>query len=247
LNRHTWIVALLWVVLTVLGEALVVVSDLFPLAAAEEAAIVDDAFRTLMVLAVPVVAFVIATLVYSILRFRIRGEPSQDGPPIRSHGRLIAVWFAVTTGLTVLMIIYPGIIGMNELASLSREEPDMVVKVEGMRYVWQFTYPEQKVTVFNDLVLPVDKHIRFDVTSRDVLHSFWVPAFRMKIDAVPGMVTTIHATPNKTGTFEDDTQLRLQCTELCGVGHSIMTAPVRVVEQSEFDAWVAQQTQSARR
>jgi len=61
------------------------------------------------------------------------------------------------------------------------------------------------------------------------------------------MVTTIHATPDKIGTFEDDTQLRLQCTELCGVGHSIMTVPVRVVEQSEFDAWVAQQTQRARR
>jgi cytochrome c oxidase subunit 2 len=200
-----------------------------------------------MVLAVPVLAFVVATLVYSLLRFRIRGEPSQDGPPIRSHGRLIAVWFAVTSGLTVLMIIYPGIIGMNDLAGRSREEPDMVVEVAAMRFAWQFTYPEQKVIIFNELVLPVDKHVRFDVTSRDVLHSFWVPAFRMKIDAVPGMVTTIHATPNKTGTFEDDTQLRLQCTELCGVGHAIMMAPVRVVEQSEFDAWVAQQTQSARR
>ncbi|MBI2165577.1 MAG: cytochrome c oxidase subunit II [Chloroflexi bacterium] len=247
MNRHTFIVAILWVVLTILGEALVAISDLSPLAAAKEAAIVDGAFRVLMVLAVPVVAFVIATLAYSIIRFRIRGEPSQDGPPIRSHGRLIAVWFAVTSGLTVLMVIYPGIIGMNELADLSHEEPDMVVKVEGMRFAWRFTYPEQNVSTFKELVLPVDKHVRFDVTSRDVLHSFWVPAFRMKIDAVPGMVTTVHATPDKTGTFGDDTQLRLQCTELCGLGHSIMTVPVRVVEQSEFEAWVAQQTQTARR
>ncbi len=247
MNRHTFVVAIIWVVLTVLGEALVFALDLFPLAAAEEAAIVDGAFRVLMVLAVPVMSFVIATLAYSILRFRIRGEPSQDGPPIRSHGRLIAVWFAVTSGLTVLMIIYPGIIGMNELMMRSHEKPDMVVKVEGMRFAWLFTYPEQNVTAYKELVLPVDKHVRFDITSKDVLHSFWVPAFRMKIDAVPGMVTTVHATPDKTGTFEDDTQIRVQCTELCGVGHSIMRVPVRVVKQSDFDAWIAQQHQIARR
>ena len=208
----------------------------------------DDAFLVLMVLSVPVMAFVIAALAYSILSFRVRGMPTQDGPPIRSHGRLIAVWFAVTSGLTALVIIYPGITGMIELADLAREEPDMVVKVEALRFAWRITYPEEGVVSFNrEVVLPIDKHVRFDITSLDVLHSFWIPAFRTKIDAVPGMVTTVHATPNKTGSFEDDTQLRIQCTELCGLGHAIMTVPLRVVEQSEFDAWIAQQTQVARR
>jgi cytochrome c oxidase subunit 2 len=212
-----------------------------PVAAAEEAAIVDHAFRTLMVLAVPVLAFVIATLAYSILRFRSRGEPSQDGPPVRSHVLLVSLWFVVTAGLTVFMIIYPGVTGMHHLAALADEEPDMVVQVKSFRFVWQITYPEHNVTTFKELVLPVGKHVRFDVTSVDVIHSFWVPAFRVKIDAVPGMVTTVHATPNKTGTFQDDVNFRLQCAELCGVGHSIMTIPVKVVQQSDFDVWVAQQ------
>ncbi len=91
-------------------------------------------------------------------------------------------------------------------------------------------------------MLPMGQRVRFDVTSIDVLHAFWIPAFRMKIDAVPGMVTTVYATPDKTGTFQDDYGFRLQCAEMCGTFHSKMMLPVRVVETGEFDDWVAQMT-----
>ena len=89
----------------------------------------------------------------------------------------------------------------------------------------------------------MDNHVRFEITSRDVLHSFWIPAFRAKIDAVPGLTTTTYATPDRIGSFDEDINYRLQCVELCGVGHGEMTIPVRVVEQSQFDDWIAQQAQ----
>jgi cytochrome c oxidase subunit 2 len=95
------------------------------------------------------------------------------------------------------------------------------------------------------MVLPLGKLVRFDVTATDVLHAFWVPAFRMKIDAVPGQVTTVFARPNTTGTIEIDAGYRLQCAELCGLGHKDMWFGVRVVEQDEFDAWVAERAPSA--
>lgn len=232
-------VALLWAALTAVGEALFVTWDMFPLKAADRAHIVDDSFRLLVILAIPVVAFVIATLAYAVPRFRRRGEPSQDGPPIHSHRGVVASWFAVTTALTIFMIVHPGITGFNELHAATHEQVDLVVKVEASQFLWKLTYPDQNVTSFTELVLPVGRHVRFDITATDVLHAFWIPAFRGKVDAVPGLVTTVHATPEQTGSFETNTAFRLQCAELCGIGHGVMSVPVRVVEQSEFDAWVA--------
>ncbi len=233
--------AVLWLLLTLAGEALVFGLNPFPLAAAEEAAIVDDAFRVLMVLATPVFTFVLATLAYSVFRFRRKGEPVEDGPPVRSHKGVLGTWFFATTALTLLVIVFPGLTGLLELRDLASQEPDLVVQVEAGRWFWRVTYPEYGVTSTKEMVLPVGKRVRFEVTSMDVLHAFWVSAFRVKIDAVPGLVTTTSASPNRTGTFEDDSGFRLQCAELCGLGHSIMDVPIRVVEPSQFEAWVAQQ------
>lgn len=84
--------------------------------------------------------------------------------------------------------------------------------------------------------------------SHDVIRSLWIPAFRVKIDAVPGMTTTVKATPDLLGDFGQDVNFRIQCAEICGVGHSIMQIPVRVVERSEFDEWISEQRPiSARR
>ncbi|MCL6650066.1 MAG: hypothetical protein K6U89_17260 [Chloroflexi bacterium] len=113
-----------------------------------------------------------------------------------------------------------------------------VVRVEGARWLWKISYPQYGVTS-RELVLPVGRRVRFDVTATDVLHSFWIPAFRMKIDAVPGMTTRVFITPTATGSFEDNFHFRLQCAELCGLGHNLMRSPVRVVDPAEFEAWVA--------
>ncbi|MAG36407.1 MAG: cytochrome c oxidase subunit II [Dehalococcoidia bacterium] len=236
---HFLWVAILWIVLTVAGEWLVLSTNLIPGAAAEEAQIVDSAFRLLTILAVPVMAFVLAALLYSVLRFRSRAMPEQDGPALPATRRVVGGWLAITSALSIYVIINPGLIGLAELHDLAHRNVDLVVQVEGQRWQWQVTYPEHDVKTHEELVLPLGKHVRFDITSVDVLHSFWVPAFRMKIDAVPGQVTSVWVTPNQVGTAEQDHQLRLVCAELCGLGHTIMAMPVRVVEPPEFDTWIA--------
>ena len=241
MNRDTVTVAALWLVLSVAGVAAVLSFDPFPVAASDEAGIVDEAFRILTVLAVPVFVFVVVALVYSALRFRTKGEPEADGPPIRSHRQFIVAWFVVTGGLTVTMIIFPGFTGLTELRDLAGEEPDRVVMAEARQWSWKVTYPVQGVFSRKELVLPLGAHTRFDVSATDVLHAFWIPAFRVKIDAVPGMFTRTHATPNVLGNFDEDVDFRLQCAELCGLAHAAMAIPVRVVTPEEFDVWISEQ------
>jgi cytochrome c oxidase subunit 2 len=240
---HFAIVLAVWALLTLIGYLVVALVDPFPVAASEEAEVVDEAFTLLTYMAVPVFTFVVSIVLYSCFRFRLRAsEPDGDGPNIRFFAPVVFGWFAITTGLTIAMIIHPGISGWNDIKDRSDEPVDLVVELNSVRFAWFVNYTKQGVTVFDELVLPLDAHVHFRVTSQDVLHSFWVPAFRVKIDAVPGSFTSVNATPNELGTFEEDANFRVQCAELCGPGHSGMSIPVRVVTQAEFDDWIGKQT-----
>lgn len=147
-------------------------------------------------------------------------------------------WFVVTASLAVLLFLNPGYTGIQALAS--RPTPELTIQVEGVQWHWNITYPDgTAVEAPPELVLPVDTPIRFELTSPDVLHSFWVPGFRMKQDVVPGRTTVVDVTPTTLGSFEDDPAMRLQCAELCGTGHARMRLPVRVVESEAFDSYVA--------
>jgi cytochrome c oxidase subunit 2 len=244
-HRHALVVALLWVALTIIGEILLIRYNPFPVAAAEEAEVIDHAFRVLMHMAVPVFAFVVVVLLYVALRFRARGGVAGDGPPIYTHGAGVAAWFLATSALTIAITVYPGITDLLELRRREAQPPEVLVRVEGMRWAWQVTYPQYGVTTLEEMVLPVGKRVRFEVTSRDtdVLHAFWVPAFRVKIDAVPGLVTYTTAVPTKVGSFHENSAFRIQCAEMCGVRHAYMVMPVRVVPEEEFKAWLALQRQ----
>lgn len=225
----------LWVILTVGGEIAVVSWSMLPAGFAIEADVVDDAYLLLMVLGVPVFAFVVAALIYFPIRFRSRKKPSEDGPHIAGDSRIVAGWLVITSVLALVVLINPGFVGLAELRG--EATADLVVEVEGQRWFWVASYPDGG-EARDELVLPVDTRIRFDVTSVDILHSFWIPGFRTKIDAVPGRTTELYVTTDAIGSFETDTGLRVQCAELCGIAHSAMAMPVRIVEQDEFDAWV---------
>lgn len=144
----------------------------------------------------------------------------------------------------MLVIIHPGFTGLNQIRANEGEAPDLTVNVTGQQWVWTFEYPDAEVMTVNELVLPVDKRVKFNVTAppNDVLHSFWIPAFRTKIDAVPGLETHASAKPTRVGEFNEDVNYRVQCAELCGLGHAKMQARIRVVEQDEFDAWIAEKS-----
>ena len=207
-------VFLLWAVFTVAGYAVVLLFNPFPVAAAVEAHLFDEAFTVLTLFAVPVFTFVVTVMIYGVLRFRTSGEPTEDGPPERGQKSLIITWFAGSTVLTAVLIIFPGLTGILELRHLDQKPADVVVQVEAQRFAWTMTYPEYDVFSRRELVLPIDEHVRFNITVSEtktvVLHSFWIPAFRIKIDAAPGMTTHTAATPDLWGDFDTDVNFRLQ-------------------------------------
>jgi cytochrome c oxidase subunit II len=245
MKRDFFLATLLWIVLTVLGMILVLQTDLFPLSAAHEADIIDEAFRLLTVLGIPVFTFVLAGLIYSVIRFKHSGETPQDGPPIRTSQTVTWAWLGITSALAVFIIFNPGLKGIRELTA--NQQSDLIVQIEMRKWNWTFSYPQYGIRLVDaqELVLPVDQRIRFEVDSADIIHSFWIPAFRMKVDAMPGRTNILYATPTETGSFSDDINLRAQCAELCGTGHSRMRAGLRILEWAEFDAWVSEQTEGS--
>ena len=235
---------LLWLVLTVICYSLISEFTLFPLTAAHEAETIDESFLFLIQLAIPVFTFVVSVLLYSIFRFRRTGEKSEDGLHIISNKPVTWMWLLITSGLAIYMIIDPGLTGFKKLTA--NKNVDLVVQVEARKWSWSFTYPQQGVTLIgaDELILPVNQRILFEISSVDIIHSFWIPAFRMKIDAVPGQLTFMRVTPNIIGSFEDDINLRVQCAELCGTGHSRMRVDLRILTLQEFETWIIEQTTS---
>ncbi len=238
--------ALIWVLLTVVAEFALLSLNLFGDAATKQGQFIDDAFILLMALAIPVFTFVVTMIGYVVIKFRADGDELEDAAPVRTHKKWVGSWLIWTTLLTIVVIIYPGYVGVQELRETHEEEADLTVNVTGRRWQWSYEYEGRAVSLFakdDMLILPNDSLIRFYVTSedQDVIHSFWIPAFRMKIDAVPGLTTKFDVNTTKIGNFNDDVNFRVQCAELCGRDHSLMFTRVKVVEPAEFEQWIADQ------
>lgn len=234
--KKSWIpVFLLWLLFTVLGVILVGKTSVMPAQYSHEAEVIDEAYELLELLAVPVMALVFAVMIWGAIAWRSSGADREDGPPQRSSKAVMISWLVITVSLAVGIVINPGFVGLADV----RGEPvsDYVIELEGSQFFWEVTYPNG-ATAFDELVVPVDKRVRYDVHSTDVLHSFWVPAFRTKIDAVPGLTTQVYITATHTGTIDDDINLRIQCAELCGIGHAEMAMPVRVVDDAEWNEYI---------
>lgn len=248
MRRDLALMAVIWGVVTALVWVFAALMNPFPTVGAHEAEFSDHAFRVMTYMGAPVFGLVVAVLVYSVLRFRVHGDPTSDGPALRGAGSVPRVWVVVTSLFAVVVMIYPGLTGLAEIRS--DKSADLVVTMTGQRWSWVAAYPDAGVEVpgSETLVLPLGKRVRFDVTARegDVLHSFWVPAFRMKIDAVPGQIDRVYITPTALGNGDDDVAYRVQCAELCGLLHARMAMKVRVVQPAEFDQWLAQRQQQAK-
>lgn len=232
----------LWAALTAAGLWLARrLIDALPDVASREGQVIDHSFATLVQFIVPVFAFVVAFLLYTCLRNRSRSDAPADVPDApRDHPLFSWSWFAATLALNVLFVVYPGVTGLSEIRARQavRAEP-LVVQVHARQWSWSFTYPQYGVTMRDRLVLPVGRPVRFEITSEDVVHSFWVPAFRLKMDAVPGRTTTLFVTPDRVISTRVDPNVRVQCAELCGVGHLAMRAVVEVVDPDAFERSVA--------
>ncbi len=250
MRRDVVLVGILWILASLVGEYVVSIIDFYPPRAALEAEHIDQAIRTLMMLAVPVFTFVVVVLLYSIWRFRARDE-SEVGEPIYTNRTFTVGWLVVTSALAAVLFYNPGYVGWTFLKS--NPTADLEIQVTAAQWHWHITYPEYGVSLKSRpigfarldespaLALPAGKRVKFVVTSDDVIHSFWIPALRMKVDAVPGVVTTMYVTITETGSYEEDAVFRVQCAELCGTGHARMTMPVVILEPEEFEHWIQEQ------
>jgi cytochrome c oxidase subunit 2 len=222
------------------GIALGILINWFPTAASEEAGPIDTLWDVLVIVSVPIFVLTQTIVLYSVWRFRMRpGEELKDGPPIHGNTRLEVIWTAVPAIILVALCSYAYVV-LRDIETA--EASEMKVRVVGEQFTWTFYYPGQgggKEIASSQLYLPKGKQIRFDIQSKDVLHDFWVPAFRQKIDAVPGITTHIRVKPIKTGTFP------VVCAELCGLGHAVMRQSAHVLAPAAFDKWLADKKAAA--
>jgi cytochrome c oxidase subunit II len=206
-----------------------------PEQASEERGRIDAVFWITTAICIFVFAVVAAVSIYAGVKFRVRPDDDSDGPPIHGHTGIEIVWTVVPTILVAIILV------ASTIALGRNDRPNGIplrVDVLAQQFAWQFTYPEQGNVVATNLYLPVGRSTRLVLQARDVIHSFWVPEFGQKQDAVPGITTTVIVTPTRTGEY------RLICTELCGLGHALMRTRAIVLSQGEFDAWAAERQEA---
>lgn len=208
---------------------------LLPIQAADQAQPIDSLFRLEFMVIAFLFALIVVLMVYSMVVFRRKKGDTTDAAHIEGNTRLEVMW-TIAPLATVLVFAY---LGGQSLAETVRADPrPMEVNVIGQQWSWRFEYPETGI-VSTELMLPENKQALLRLWSTDVIHSFWVPEFRVKQDALPGgeaNMRELRVTPNRPGEYS------LACAELCGLQHAYMTARVKVVSQEEFDAWVVSLT-----
>lgn len=236
-RKHFAAVAVLVVVGTILTYFILTAIYQLPVAASTEAVSIDALFDAHFLLISFLFALVIVFMLYSIIVFRRRPEDEEDaeGDHFHGHTGLEIAWTIVPLAL----VVFFGVWATQVLGEITeRQDDEMVVRVIGRQWSWRFEYPGQGDLGTDELVLPVNQTVRLQMESEDVLHSFWVPEFRVKQDLVPGQTTEVRITPSETGDY------KVLCAEICGTRHSDMRAPIRVINSSEFDGWVQEQSVS---
>lgn len=197
-----------------------------PLDAGQEAGRIHFVFWFTTVICIGVFSVVASVLIYSVWKFRAAPDDDSDGPPIHGHTGIEIAWTAVPAVLvTAISIVSAIVLAENGNAGSN----PLRIKVTAQQFAWSFTYPDGKT--YGSLTLPTGRHTKLDITSNDVIHSFWVPQLSQKQDAVPGQHNSLVVTPTRTGTFP------VICTELCGLGHSVMRSHVTIMTPTAFAAW----------
>jgi len=232
--RH-FIVAAVIVILLMAGTYLLIDNVLLlPEQASLQAIPIDGLFRIDFIAIGALFSLIMGLLIYSIIVFRRRKNDESDGPHIEGNTSLEVVW----TLVPLLFVLFLAYYGSDVLAKVEAPDPNPLrVDVIGAQWSWRFEYPDYDI-ISTELVLPVNKQTLLNMSSSDVIHSFWVPEFRVKQDLLPGdgFERELRITPIELGEY------KVRCAELCGREHYDMLAPVKVLSTADFDAWVAEQT-----
>ncbi len=226
--RHYLIIAILIAVVTFLTDWGLSSLGLLPVAASAQSAPIDWLFNLEIKLIAFFFALIMVPLVYSLVVFRRKEGDETDAPHIEGNTNLEITW----TAIPLVIVIALGIIGADNLRQVRVVDPQALeIKVVAFQWGWRFEYPQGFNS--NQLYLPVDRQVVLKMESQDVLHSFWVPEFRIKQDIVPGRIEDYRITPTRLGEY------KVICAEICGASHAYMESPVVVVSQADYDKWVA--------
>ena len=224
------------IVLTIISSVLMLIPDWNGMQGSAEADDIDTLLDVMIVLSCFVFSVVVVMLGYCLIKFRAKPGDESDGKPVHGNTRLEIAWTVIPTIIVLFGAGYSWIVLDDLEASADNQLP---VNVTAQQYKWTFEYPEEGVTA-DQFHVPVDRQLELSLTALDVLHSFWVPEWRLKRDLVPiaegnpsDVDNVMRVTPTEEGTFQ------LICTELCGLGHATMRAEVVVEEPADFRKWVA--------
>jgi cytochrome c oxidase subunit 2 len=209
----------------------------------EHAKSIDFLYRFSGIMAIVVGLFVGAAVLVVIIKFRARPGTEDELPEqVEGHLKAEISWTLIPVGMLVVLTAFtlPKVFELNETSD------GMTVRVEGQQWWWQFMYDidedgEYDIVTANEIVIPVGEEVNLEITSNDVIHSFWVPRLNGKRDAVPGRVHPWLISSPVPGVFWGE------CTEFCGLSHANMQIRAVVLEQADFDRWVAEQLSGADR
>ena len=232
--------AILGIVGTVVGllaGVSIVAIGFMPEQASEQAVSTDRVYDIMVIVTSGIAGLVTAILVAALFLFRERRGETRVAPPVHGHHGLEVIWTAIPA---VIVIALTGI-SWKALNDNEGGKADMKITVWGQQFDWTYDYPAEGLTNVHQLVVPVNTKIDFDVESKDVIHGWWVPAWRVQINATPGQTNKLRATPNKIGDF------KVVCTFICGSGHPLMgtnvqgsiPSRIKVVSQEDYKAFLA--------
>jgi cytochrome c oxidase subunit II len=228
---------------TTIGILLSYAIHWFPVQASTQAKNTDTLYHVLVIATIPIFVLVVTVILYCAWQFHMKpGEELKDGPPIHGNTRLEVLWTAAPAILLLAMVGYSFVI-LNDNEQKPRGVPEVQIAVTAQQFFWSYEYPSSVTggapLKSTQLYLPEDYTVYFNLRSKDVIHAFWVPAFRLQEDVVPGVTTHWRVTPNRLGSYP------VVCNLLCGVGHPLMRSAVHVVPPAQFRAWISSQENAA--
>jgi cytochrome c oxidase subunit 2 len=248
--NHGRRILVVWLIASVICVPLVVLllgPHLPPGAMSSSARSQQVDLTVLAAIATPVILGVWIYFGYALTFWRQKDGDDTDGPPIHGHARIQVGWITITAAIVLALAVYGTIELIAPAGAGAGEGPQPIwkpngqplqVQVIGQQWRFSYRYPAFHGMETNELVLPVGQPVQFNVTSLDVIHSFWAYQLGVKADANPGVNNVAYTTPNHTGGFT------VRCDELCGIWHGAMYNYGKVMTVANFQSW-AQQTEAS--
>lgn len=232
--KHYLAITVLIAVVALLAYYGMLSANLLPVQASAQSVDIDWLFNLQYKFIAFFFALIVVPIGYSLVVFRRQEGDQSDSEHSEGNTPLEIAW----TVVPLIIVVWLGYIGADNLARINAADPNAVdINVVAFQWKWRFDYPQGFSS--DTLYLPANQQVLLHMTSPDVLHSFWVPEFRVKQDVVPGRETLYRITPIRLGDY------KVRCAELCGTSHAYMESPIKVVSPQEYDAWIAEQTAKA--